>query len=939
MSVQPSPSALPAKGRPRAALWAMSLMFFLSGVAALIYQIVWAKELALVFGVTLYATSAVVTTFMAGLALGSLYFGRLVDRWERPLVLFALLEAGIGAFALVFPAAVVLLRHTYVLLYGPLGEHHYLLSLVRFAMSFCVLIVPTSLMGGTLPVIMRACALSSRRIGRDVAGLYAANNIGAFVGCVAAGYFLLELSGPTGALRLAAVLNAAVMGMSLYLSRSAGPQPPITAPEPGGQRVEAAPGLRLSGPVKVALWVFGLEGVTSLVYQMAWLRMLIFWVHMDIYGVTAIVATFLMGLSLGAFVSRRWVDRLRDPYRALGIIEVMIGLAAVATVPVLPFLLGIHNSLVGLQASGLPLGIAYSAANFAVTFLIILVPTSFMGATLPVVSRIYVGELQGLGRKMGVLGCLDTVGSILGAFLGGFVLIPVLGVQRTIIATALLNLALAAWVFRADPDPEGQRTAHRRFAAAALGFALVALLLLVKPVPFITYSHVLVGKPILELVRYEEDEGASASVVEQKGFGRFLYVNDHVVAGDFRGDRASHELVLHVPLLLHPDPKRVLIIGLGIGQSVYASLVHDVQVDVVELSRAVVRVNPCFERCFEDYREEFGRSILADPDVKVRIDDGRNFVLGATEKYDVIHVGGFHPVLTSGAAGFYSVEFYRDCQRLLTPDGIFSQWLPIHQIPHEDFKTILRSFRAGFPYTSIWHKHSSDFCMLTGSLKPQVIDFTQFERRMHEPRVLQHLARSNVYEVWDLLDSFLVSGEGIDRAVGDGPLQTDKHPYIEYHKFRAMQSDTMRNLALLAAHRERVWPHLTDVPEDRREEVKAQLEKWFEATAELLMAQCLVADKRSIPIDAYQARFQEIAGHYLRALELNPDDRNAEFLWKRALAHHHLLLAGFYQDRGQIAEAEEHLRLSAAASPDTYWGAEAKFLLDAWSKGLRYRPR
>ncbi|MCK4373757.1 MAG: fused MFS/spermidine synthase, partial [Candidatus Brocadiae bacterium] len=623
-------------------------MFFLSGIAALIYQIVWAKELTLVFGVTLYATSAVVATFMAGLALGSLYFGRLVDRWQRPLVLFALLEVGIAAFAPVFPGMVVLLRRAYVVFYGPFGDNYYVMSLVRFVMAFLVLIVPTSLMGGTLPVIIRAYVVGGKRLGRDVASLYSANNIGAFIGCVAAGYVLLEIFGPTGTLRLAALLNFAVVAMALSMSRRPAVRPAATPSESDERATGAAEPSRLSRPVKVALWVFGLEGVASLIYQMAWLRMLIFFVRMDIFGVTAIVSTFLMGLSLGAFLCRRWVDRLRNPYRALGIIEIGIGLTALATIPVLPFLLGIHNAVLNLPAGGLPLSMTFSAANFAVTFLVILVPTAFMGATLPVVSRIYVGELRGLGRKMGVLGCLDTVGSIFGAFAGGFLLIPLVGVQRTIIATALLNLALAGWVFAADPLRRRRLSRRPAFVASVVALLAAASLLLLEPAPLIKYSHVLTDKPILELVQYEEDQVASASVVEQKGFGRFLYVNDHVVAGDFRHDRPSHELMLHVPLILHPQPKRVLIIGLGVGLSVYASLAHDVNVDVVELSPAVVRVNRSFERAFEDYRREHGRSVLSDPRVKVRIEDGRNFVLGTTQKYDVIQVGGFHPVITSG---------------------------------------------------------------------------------------------------------------------------------------------------------------------------------------------------------------------------------------------------------------------------------------------------
>ena len=511
-------------GPSRYTFWVMIFMFFLSGAAALMYQIIWAKQLALIFGVTLYATSAVVTTFMAGLALGSLYFGRMVDRWKRPLVLFAILEACIGAFALVFPAILVALTRIYVVFYGSFGDNHYVMSLLRFAMAFLVLIVPTSLMGGTLPVITRAYVLGRKKLGRDIASLYSANNIGAFVGCVSAGYIFLELFGPTGALRLAGLINMVVMAMSLYISRQwkAGP---AEVQSQSNQLASGAQSGGLSRPVKVALWVFALEGVASLVYQMAWMRELIFFVNSDIFGVTAIVATFLMSLSVGAFACRRWVDRLKNLYKTLGIIELGIAITALATIPIMPYLLGAKNAVLANTLSiGFPLSVGITAGNFAVTLIVILLPVALMGATLPVVSGIYVDQLRGLGRKMGVIGCLDTVGSIFGAFAGGFILIPLLGIGKTIIATAMLNLVLAGWIFAADPVSRRKLGRRVGFIISIAGVPVTAALLVLKPIPLINYSSYMMSSEIFKykLVEYQEDHISSVSVLEQENFARFL---------------------------------------------------------------------------------------------------------------------------------------------------------------------------------------------------------------------------------------------------------------------------------------------------------------------------------------------------------------------------------------------------------------------------------
>ncbi len=902
----------PRSGRAGAV---MLVMFLLSGVAALIYQIVWAKQLALVFGVTIYGTSAVVTAFMAGLALGSLYFGRLADRWRRPLVFFALLEAGIGLFALLFPAVLAVLERIYVAFYGPLGESHYVMSLVRFALAFAVLLVPTSLMGGTLPVLSRAYVTQARRLGREVAGLYAANNLGAFVGCVAAGYALLELLGVTGTLALAAVLNVAVAAWALLLDRrlQAAEAPALAA------HTEGRPP-RLPRPIKVALWVFGIEGFTSLAYQMAWMRMLIFFVATNIYGITAVIATFLAGLSLGAFVVRGWVDRARDPYRMLGLIELGIGLTALATLPLLPWLLGGYDEFQQLLAGWGWLG--QTAARFAVCFVVILVPTSFMGATLPVVSRIYVSALGQLGRKMGVLGCLDTLGSIFGAFAGGFILIPLLGIQRTIVAVALVNLALAAWVLAADPL--ARRAGRRRPALALAVVALLAapLALLMEPLPLILARQQVRELPAGRVLYYHEDIESTVSVVQQFDFSRDLYVNRDAVAQTTRYDRPSHELIAHVPILLHPDPRRVLLIGYGIGFTTWSCRVHGVEVDVVELSGGVREANRFFD--------EQNNQILSDPAVHLRIDDGRNYALGTDRKYDVIQAGIIHPGLNSGNAGFYTVDFYEHCKRLLRPGGIVCQWLPLHAMPHADCRMLIRSFQRAFPHTSVWYKHTTDFCTLVGTPGPLSIDFQDVERRVAVPAVRDHLARSDVVDVYDLLDSFCAADAAVSGVIGGGPLHTDDHPYVEFHCNRPFDVRALAaNVLLMGEMRRPVWPRLANVPQQRADEVRAALERWHAGTEMLIEAQWRDALRIFMtPGDPdYMPLVQEIDGIFRRLHTINPADENARFLHRRALAFHELALAKYLLAGGRVEEAAEHLRLAAAGGDDVHAAAEARFLL------------
>lgn len=910
--------------------WVVLIMFFLSGVAALVYQIVWAKQLSLIFGVTIYATSAVVTAFMAGLALGSLYFGRVVDNWKRPFLLFAVLEGGIAAFGTLFPIIAAVLKHVYVMLYGPLGESHYVMSLVRFILSFLVLLLPTSLMGGTLPVLVRAYVFRREHLGGEVAGLYSVNNFGAFVGCVTAGFMFLEFMGVTGTLWLAVLLNLAVAAISIWLDMQTGRQPDIDRTKPPVQEMLAEqPGV-LSTQAKVALWVLGIAGFTSLAFQMAWVRLLIFFVKTDIYGVTVIIAAYLVGLSLGAFFVKSWIDRVLNPFRVLGVLEMGIGISALATIPLLPRVLGVYVAMQrALEGWGLA---GWTIERFAICFFVVLVPTSFMGATLPVVTRIYVDEMRGLGRKMGVIGCLDTAGSILGSFAGAFVMIPLLGIQRTIVATALINLCLAAWVFAADSV--ARRRALLRVGLVASAVALLAgpPLLALKPMPLILYSRAM--RNLLrqvEIVDYKEDADSSVTVLKEYASFYSLFVDHSVVAQTTRYDRPSHELIAHVPLLVHPGPKRVLLIGYGIGFTTWAARVHNVDVDVVELSPGVQRANVLFSA--------FNNNILSDPRVHLHIDDGRNYALGTPQKYDVIQAGITHPALSTGNASFYTVDFYRECKRILTPGGVVCMWLPLHGIPREDFKMLIRTFQSEFPYTSIWYKYTPDFCMLIGTPGPLKIDFQNIEARVNRPEIRAHLARCDVTDVYDLLDSFCIADDTVARAAGPGLLHTDNRPYIEFHCNRPVpKGSQLACMELLAGARERAFPRLANVPPEKRPDVQAQLERWFTATQYLIAGEHAAIALRDIGPGnpQYAPYFESMSAAFQAVLSLNPADRNAQFLWKCNLITHHLMTAALSAQAGRRAEALSHLSEAARIAPETPEGGEAKYL---YEQALRRAPK
>jgi spermidine synthase len=449
------------------------------------------------------------------------------------------------------------------------------------------------------------------------------------------------------------------------------------------------------------------------------------------------------------------------------------------------------------------------------------------------------------------------------------------------------------------------------------------LMLLMRPLPLILARQRVRQLPAGQVLYYHEDVESTVSVVQQFEFSRDLYVNRDAVAQTTRYDRPSHELIAHVPLLLHPRPERVLLIGYGIGFTTWSCRVHGVEVDVVELSGGVRRANRFFA--------EYNNHILDDPQVHLRIDDGRNYVLGADRRYDVIQAGIIHPGLNSGNAGFYTVDFYEDCKRLLRPGGIVAQWLPLHSMPHADCRMLIRSFQRAFPHTSVWYKHTSDFCTLVGTAGPLSIDFADLERRVAVPAVRDHLARSSVVDVYDLLDSFCGADSRLGRTIGPGPLHTDDHPYVEFHCNRPFDvRDMAGNVMLMAELREPVWPRLVNVPPERRSGARAELQKWYAGTEALIEAQWRAAlrDFMSPGEPDYMPLVLEMDAFFRRAEQLNPADENARYLHRRALAFHELTLGRSLLAAGRAGEAAQHLRAAAATGgDDVYAAAEARLLL------------
>ena len=746
------PVALPGSspGR-RIGLTVIALLFFASGLSGLVYQELWLRLLGLVFGVTVYAASAVLAGFMGGLALGSALGGRWADRTQRPLLFYGAAEVLVGVSALATPVLLDLVERAYVALQPVLPHLPGALTLLRLVLSIAVLLVPTMLMGATFPLVVRASLRGARPLGEDASILYAANTVGGIAGTLLAGFWMIGGIGIGASFRVAAAVNVAVglAAILLSLAREKG-QAPEHAPVAGEADEPSSPVRRR------LLAVFAISGFASLALEVVWFRVLVLFLQVTTYAFTVMLAAFLSGIAAGAAVDARLFRKRRDWLLWLVAIEALLALAAALSLALL------DSSYDVLRFFGPWLDRPADRRNVLVvlaSFLTLFPATFLMGLAFPIGLRLYVGE-GATGARTGRFYAWNVCGSILGALAGGFVLLPLLGSRGSVVVLASASLLSAIWLVFALPA--GSR--RRGWAWAGAGTCAFAVVAFTAPGPFdIALARRHPGERLLWHL-----EGPQTSVsVHQAGQARFLYLDGKHQADDTGPVVQIHREIGALALAVHPAPRRVLVIGLGGGVTAGAAALDPAaRLDVVELSPAVVRGAEWFRHVNGD--------LLRRPNVRMHVDDGRNVLLLTDERYDAITADIIQPH-HAGAGSLYSVEYFRLAREALADDGVMVQWISLRSDQH--YRLILRTFLSVFPEASLW----GDGSLVVGSKRPLRLSAETFERRLAKPGVREALAPLGVTS-FERLQALRVAEAPAMRAfVGDGPLLTDDRPLVEYY--------------------------------------------------------------------------------------------------------------------------------------------------------------
>ena len=812
---------------------ALLVLFFFSGVSSLVYQVVWARMLTVVFGTTLLATSTVLSAFMAGLALGSWVLGRHIDRCKHPLRVFAALEVGIGLFALFFPSISANLGNAYGALVGLQGNF-YLFSLTRFALCFALLLIPTALMGGTLPVVAKFAVRRLGGLGGRVGQLYAVNTLGAVVGVLAATFGLMEGLGLQGTTQAIAVVNFLVAGAAWLWGRQ--------------RSVEVGEGVakNISHSDRVLWGVlagFAISGFAALGYEVAWMRLLMVSFSFNShYEFSIVLVAFLSGLSLGGWLGSRLLTRRADLLSIFVGIQFLIGACGALSVLAFAHLSALVEPIQQADSWWMSrTGVFFTAVA------IMLLPTVAMGVIFPLVGQIYTRQLARLGRGIGDIGAVNSLGAVGGAFVTGFVLIPLLGTEWSVKVLAALNGLVGLTI---------ALISQQRKRLVWGGAAGLALLLVLVP------SDVLrrIAEPMAvnrELVFYQEGAEGVITVEQQTDGFRKMALNG---GGQVPTDYSSLQifrLLGHLPLLLHPDPQEVLVVSLGGGIALGGAAQYEPRrITCVELVPEVIDAARA-------HFGEFNHRVLENPtawNIELVIDDGRNFLLSSRDTYQIITGDATHPT-SADSWVLYTKEFYELCRARLSADGIMAQWLPFHGLPPDDYQTIVRTFQHVFPHTTLWR--SNNYSIMVGTMQPLAIDWERLNEKMAPPRVHRSLEGIDLGNAFALLNTLVMDEVALRRYVGEGPLNTDDHPHISFVSPKGYSSGSWEVLEHLAPHRTSALSLLTAPSATVRE----KMEVYFRASEYALEGDIM----------RLQNRDRAAARAYQRALQANPADRPSAY--------------------------------------------------------------
>jgi spermidine synthase len=740
------------------------ILFFASGISGLIYEIVWLRMLTRIVGVTTYATSITLAAFMAGLGLGSFIFGKFADKRNDSLKTYALLQLSISIIALiapfVFKAFVPLYTHSYRLS----GQNMRLIMALRALLPFTCLLIPATLMGGTLPVLTSYMAKKTKLFGKSFSLLYGLNTLGAVFGVILAGFVTLRYVGEWNTIFIGVGINFLVAGISFLIYKG---KLKIGVKDNVVQKSAATLGDVPISPYpgkvrRIVLISILISGFTALSYELIWTRQLILFLKTSIYAFSAMLAVFLIGIASGSILMNKFADKLKTPLVIFGILQLFIGILSIGNLYIFPFL-----DIRFLSRMAAPIILV-----FPLTFL--------FGSLFPVGIMCYAKNINKSASSVGMFYSFNTIGNVLGSLFTGFLLISLLGSTNTIIMLGFINILIGLIVLSLEPNKP-------------INFKL-RFLSIIPVIVFLSLG--LKGKdPFLNTMEKRISENATTYEIfyhkETLDGTITAYSKNNRKGLRINGTGQTHlctetKLMAHLPVMLANKPKKALAVCFGMGTTVKSfGIYDDIDITSVEL---VKEVYDCF-----GYFHPGAAEILNRKNLDLVVEDGRNFLLLSPDKYDIITVDPSPPIYSAGTVNLYTREFFLLCKSHLTPGGVMCLWFPENNAKESAY--IIKTFYSVFPNTSVWMGPKGVGYYIIGAPTP-IIDKSKIRKAFKNKKMVRDLAEYNDSCVTSeqLLNLLKWEKDDLKTVMEDALIVSDNFPHTEFPPLSRVFEVTLKDV-------------------------------------------------------------------------------------------------------------------------------------------------
>lgn len=800
--------------------YVIPILFFMSGTAGLIYEIIWSEMLINLLGSSAIAVTVILTAFMGGLAIGSWTIGQYADQWsdKKIAINYFFVEIIIGIYALLLPFLIKYIESFYILIFSYLNPGILLSVSIKFILGFLILIIPTFLMGTTLPLITRYLSRNWGNYIKNISLLYGLNTLGAITGTLLAGFFLLENYGIHGASIFSASINFLV-AISFFVFWKILPPPERTNIIKSKNTTQK--NVKANDFVLILLTSYTLSGMAAMFYQISWTRALTLILGTSTYAFTIILATFLFGISIGSLFYRFISNKLSKTFIYIIIQSIIIASVLISSlyfdeVPL--YYLYLREIFFDTWAD-------LNYIRFFLAFIIIIIPTLGMGILFPVVCDLIFNENKKMSHIVGRTYALNSIGAMIGAICAGLFVIPVLGLQYTIYVGVFLNILATVIVLLQSKN--FTKSTKILYPLILLFGYLIFVINTEKWSPKImssgvsTYadnyfkvsnkykelskdyldlkenlSDIDVWKTTMlnyELLYYQDGLSDSVAVMKNSKGTISLLVNGKVDASA-KGDKdiITQIMIGQLPLLLHNDPKNIFLVGYASGITAGSILTHPIlNLDTAEISPSIVEASKFFN--------EYNNNPLSDSRLKLKISDAKHSLMISNKKYDVIVSQPSNPWI-KGQSSLFSYEWYKIVEEHLNNDGLFMQWLPAYHISEYNLKIIINTLSHVFPNLTLWSSTSpGDLILLASKDNNFKASYQKVMKRSNYPQVKEQLEKVGLYSDTILRNLFLKGDIQIKKYLNENinqelPINKDDLLIIEYTAPKDMVNNSLVEL-------------------------------------------------------------------------------------------------------------------------------------------------